>query len=228
MKAEMGSEVGEVPAGLLESPLAAGLAQDVDFLDLIGPYLPVLKRFALRLARNVHDSEDLFQDVLAKLFEHRERVATVKLLQPWLMRVMYHHFIDLCRRTSPLTGAASLHELSEFEDGCGLSEESFVTESHEVPDQVVQRMQLADAVSLAIGQLPTQQRAMVRLHDIEGASLPEVAQRMGISVNTVKSGLSRARDRLRASLHALEGSQMKRASRRGVDAAASLPRVAAS
>lgn len=197
-----------------------------DFMQLIHPHLPLLRRFAQQLERVPHDGEDLLQEVLVKLYERRESLAQIEYLQPWLMRVVHHRFIDRCRQTSVLKGALSLNYLDDesvLHDAFNLPE----TEVHEMPELQVQRMQITAAVARAIGRLPLQQRAMVQLHDIDGRSLPEIARHLGVSVNTVKSGLSRARCSLRQSLHTFGEVAPRRASAARRSTPAASPNAAA-
>jgi RNA polymerase sigma factor (sigma-70 family) len=197
-----------------------------DLMERVGPYLPLLRRFAQRLTRNSHDGEDLFQDVMIKLWEQRTRVAAVELLQPWLMRVMYHQFIDRRRRADPLSEGTSIDALAELVDESTLPGDAWLGDGDEAPERCVLHMQLADEVSLAIGRLPAQQRAMVQLHDIDGVSMPEIARRMGLSINTVKSALRRARGSLRARLQPFGATAAKPAPQRRRDAAHSPLRAA--
>lgn len=205
------------PASPVEPQL---LITQQELMERVRPYMPLLRRFALRLTRNHHDGEDLLQDVLIRLIEHRGRVGRVSQLQPWLMRVMYYRFIDHCRRACPLNGAVSLDDVQSAEGGIAFAAEIHEAEVQDIPERLVQRLQESAAVTSAIGRLPRQQRAMVNLHDIQGLSLPEIAQRMGISVNTVKSGLMRARGSLRASLFTVSDTIVRNAGRMRRDAAA--------
>lgn len=170
-----------------------------DFMRRLAPYLPALKRFALRLTGNREDSEDLLQDLLLKLFERPERLADIDLMQPWLLRVMYHQFIDRCRRNAPQGQTVSIDQLAD-EDGGDPAAALALTDDSEVPENVVERLELARVMSSAIGHLPEPQQALVRMHDIDGLSLGEISARCGLSINTVKSSLSRARVRLRQDL----------------------------
>lgn len=205
---------------------AAQIPVDFDLMERVGPYLPLLKRFAQRLTRNPHDGEDLFQDVMIKLWEQRTRVAAVELLQPWLMRVMYHQFVDRRRRADPLSEGTSIDALPELADESTLPGDAWLGDGQEAPDRCVLHMQLADEVTLAIGRLPARQRAMVQLHDIDGLSMPEIARRMGLSINTVKSALRRARGSLRARLQPIGAPGAKLAPQRRRGAGKSPLRVA--
>ena len=68
------------------------------------------------------------------------------------------------------------------------------------PQAAVQLTELQRQVQKAVYSLPTQLRAVVVLHDMEGLSYEEVAQTVGCPVGTVKSRLFNARLLLRRKL----------------------------
>jgi RNA polymerase sigma-70 factor, ECF subfamily len=163
--------------------------------------LPLLRRVALKLTRNPHDCEDLVQDVLLKVVEHRDRLADVQMLKPWLMRVVYHQFIDGYRRNAPLRNSVSLSEFADLE----FSEHydsplDLETACGDQPDARFQQLQVDEAVRAAISRLPRDQQVLVDMHEIQGLSVPHIARQLSMSVNTIKSSLARARAGLRRRL----------------------------
>ncbi len=172
-----------------------------DFERLIAPLLPLLRRFAMKLTRDPDDCEDLVQEVMLKLVEHRERLDNVQMLKPWLMRVVYHQFIDDYRRHAPLRNAVSLSEFSEVEptDGWDGVWDGGVS-SDDQPEVHFEQLQVDAAVQAAIRRLPQDQRVLVDMHEIQGLTIPHIAQQLSLSVNTIKSSLARARMGLRRRL----------------------------
>ena len=63
-----------------------------------------------------------------------------------------------------------------------------------------ERMELARAIQAALARLPEDQRVAVVLCDVQGMDYAEIAEVMGVSLGTVKSRISRARQRLRVLL----------------------------
>ena len=74
---------------------------------------------------------------------------------------------------------------------------------NENPAGTLHRLELADAVAVAIAQLPERQRAAVVFVHQEGLSNIETAALMEISVEAVESLLARGRRSLRKLLEAL-------------------------
>ena len=68
------------------------------FAELLEPHLERLFRFAFRLTHVRDEAEDLFQDVLVKLYPRMDELAELDDPASWLCRVLYNHFIDNRRR----------------------------------------------------------------------------------------------------------------------------------
>lgn len=171
------------------------------WFDGVAPHLPLLGRIALRLTQRHADAEDLMQGLLLKLHIHRHRLTVVEDLRPWLVRTLYHHFVDQYRRRK-----ASVEHLSESYDeslttGLRLLEG---TDGLTGPESCTDRLQLQDFIWAALEELPMVQHDVIAGHDLAGYSLPELAMRLQISAHTLKAALARARDRLRHQLSSYE------------------------
>ena len=160
-------------------------ARSKRFEELVRPHVLALYRFSHRLLRNRPDAEDLVQDVLAKLYPRTNEMAQVRDLRPWLMRVVYHQFVDLMRRRSRTPSTVS--ELSHLE----------IADPAQEPEQRAGAMQLADRVQWAVGRLRRDQQLLVGLHLIDGFTLEEVAQMLDVPLGTMKSRLHRTRAQLK-------------------------------
>ncbi len=70
------------------------------------------------------------------------------------------------------------------------------------PDEVAAERELSTLLDRAIASLEPGNREVLVLRDVEGLTAPEVAEVLGVSVETVKSRLHRARAEVRAKLEA--------------------------
>jgi RNA polymerase sigma-70 factor (ECF subfamily) len=68
------------------------------------------------------------------------------------------------------------------------------------PSTAFKRKEIGRLIQEAIGKLPTDQRLVVVLRDMEGRSYEEIIEITGLRLGTLKSKLSRARLKLRESL----------------------------
>ncbi len=161
------------------------------FEQLLQPHMQRLFRFAYRLTHSRVEAEDLFQDVLAKLYARLDELAALRDPAPWLNRVLYNHFIDNQRRYAR-------RRLVDVDEGqlVGQSIESLPD-----PAAKIDRGRL-DALEKALEQLSDEHRMVVLLHDAEGYKLEEIQSITDTPLGTIKSRLHRARARLREILEA--------------------------
>jgi RNA polymerase sigma-70 factor (ECF subfamily) len=163
-------------------------AKSKRFEGLVRPHVLALYRFAYRLLRNRPDAEDLVQDVLAKLYPRTNEMSQVRELKPWLMRVVYHQFVDLIRRRgrSPVT----LSDANYLE----------IVDPALDPEHQADLEQLSERVRVAVGRLRRDQQLLVGLHLIDGFTLEEVSQMLDVPLGTLKSRLHRTRAELKKTL----------------------------
>ena len=158
------------------------------FDALVRLHVPVMYRFAFRLLRDRADAEDLVQEVLAKLYPRTGEMAEVVDLRPWLLRVVYHQFVDVLRKRR--RSVASVSDMNYLE----------VPDLAQAPDQHFEVSQTADRVRGAVARLSRDQQVLVGLHLIEGHTLEEVAQVLDVPLGTLKSRLHRTRAQLKKML----------------------------
>lgn len=163
------------------------------FEQLLRPHLDRLYRFAYRLTGSKPEAEDLFQDVLTKLFTRLDDLVAVEEPGSWSSRVMYNHFVDQRRRFS----RRRLVSIDERQLAPGGVDSMAGTD-----DPAVDAERLDNIIRLdrALAALSEEHRLVILLHDSEGYKLTEIQAITGDPVGTLKSRLHRARARLREML----------------------------
>ena len=157
------------------------------FERLLGPHLKIIYKFAYRFTGQRQDAEDLVQDLLLKLYPHREEMQKIDMLAPWLIRILYRLFIDAIRRQKRF----SIHLMKDdhaIYDNCASS----LTGPPEVANAVLN----LEAIDAALQRLSEVHRMTILLHDVEGYSFHEINRLTGIAVGTIKSRHSPARKKL--------------------------------
>lgn len=155
-----------------EELMAAYVAGDsAAFRELFDRLGPVLFRVLRRQLATEADATDLVQQTFLHLHRARNDFRPGARLKPWLFTIAYNlkreHFRRLKRRPeAPL-------ELD------GRSDPAVGPEGHD-------RSDAAQAVRLALAQLPESQAEVIVLHWLEGLSFPEVAEAVGSTVSAVK------------------------------------------
>lgn len=145
-------------------------------------------RLAYRLTGNVHDAEDLTQDVFVRVFRslHTYQPGT---FEGWLHRITTNVFLDKMRRKQRIRFDALSDESAARLPSRGPGPEQSYDDTH-----------LDDDVQRALDALSPDFRAAVVLCDIEGLSYEEVAATLGIKLGTVRSRIHRGRAQLREAL----------------------------
>ena len=161
------------------------------FKDLLEPHLDRLYRLAFRLAGSKHEAEDLFQDVLVKIYPRMTELMDIEEPGSWLCRVTYNHFIDNRRRFARQRLIAVSED--QLPPGRGIEELPGGLDPAMDADRRDNIMRLDSALQ----KLSDEHRLVVLLHDTEGYKLQEIEEVTGTPVGTLKSRLHRARARLR-------------------------------
>ena len=137
---------------------------------------------ALHMTHNVEDAQEVTQDVFLKIFKKLKGFYFRAAFKTWVYRITVNTALNLCRKRSQLTRKAQ-----EFENLLKVTNPS--CDSREVIDKRHSHEHLEYWLDL----LNPDQRIVIVLRDIEGLSYKEIARALGISINTVRTRLHRAR-----------------------------------
>lgn len=153
-----------------------------DMIDIVGPIIPSLRRYARALLRDAVAADDLVQDTLERAIgrwhQRREDAST----RAWLLTILHNLAINTMRRNNRRGVAVAIDAVEESTMATLPSQEAGLAQRD---------------VLRAIAQLPEDQRTLLLLIALEGVSYAEAATITGVPVGTVMSRLSRGRERLR-------------------------------
>ncbi len=177
------SPLGRVLRRLAEVLDAAETHSERSFTtDLVG-VVPDLRRYALSLTRNGTESEDLVQFTLLKGWEHRASYRPGTSLKAWLFTILRNgHLNRRMKYRREVPDPEGLH-------AAGLA--SLADQEHRLDVQDLQE---------ALARLEPAQREALLLVAVEDLTYEAAAARIGCPPGTVKSRVSRARDRLAVEL----------------------------
>ena len=158
-----------------------------DLERLYDSHAQALFAFLLNLTRNDTDTRDLLQEVFVKLAHKPGLLDSVRDERGFLIRLAHNQAIDLMRRRG--TREKNYERLAE--------ECKDIFASTADADEQAFRAALAEA----LGELPTDQRAVVHLKLWEELTFEQIAEALEIPPNTAASryryGLDKLRERLR-------------------------------
>lgn len=155
-------------------------------------------RVALRITGNQHDAEEAVQDAFWSMVCKIDTFRGDAAFRSWFYRIVSNAAYEkIRRRRGPLVDISIEEVLPPFEGGCHAG---LITDwSSRIEDPAVQS-ELRAVLSSAIAALPAHYRTVIVLRDVEGLSMAEVAEVLGISVPTAKTWAHRARLLLRKRL----------------------------
>ena len=158
------------------------------FGDIVLIYQDKIYNLCRYMLGNAHDAEDAAQDVFLKAFQALPKFQPKATLYTWLYRIATNTCIDYKRKPvwESLFGSA--------EEGDRLVHDRASTEPS--PEKLYQSKQTGQVLQETLGRLSPKLRAIIVLKEIEELSYEEIAETLGLSMGTVKSRISRAREEL--------------------------------
>ena len=166
-------------------------AGDFDAFDqLVTLHERRLYALAWQLTQNHHDAQDAVQSALLAVVERFDTFRGEASFGTWATRITVNQTLKLLRRRSAQRTATL--------DGDGTSIEmpQYIAEWHD-PQQALDRQELRQVLEAGIADLPQGQRLVFVLRDVQGMSVAETAEMLGLSESNVKVRLLRARLGLR-------------------------------
>ena len=146
--------------------------QTLSLESIVRKYASAVLGLCLAHTRNIHDGEDMMQEVFLKALDKFHTLRDPSSIRSWLLQIARRTCIDRYRKTSVPT--QTIHENIP---------------AHPDDDNSRKIEQLHKAIS----ELPETFREPIMLYYINGRSCTSVAESLGISESAVRSRLSRAR-----------------------------------
>ncbi|MEX0714022.1 MAG: sigma-70 family RNA polymerase sigma factor [Pirellulales bacterium] len=174
-------------------------------MELYRNYLGLLVRLQIgRRLQGKVDEADLVQETFLEAHRHfgQFRGGSESELVSWLRQILAAKLANLVRR---YCGTQSRDVRLEQELAAELDQSSQAMDrglvaNQSSPSQQAARREQAVRLADALKELPEAYREVIILSHLEGLSFPEVASRMGRTVDSVKNIWARALARLRRSL----------------------------
>lgn len=174
-------------------------------LELYRPYLALLARLQIgRKLQGKVDAADLVQETF--LEAHRDfaqfQGMTEKELAGWLRQILALNLANQVRRyfgTQRRDVRLERQLTVELDESSKVLDHALVAPQSS-PSQQAARREQAVLLADALGLLPDEYREVLILRHLEGLTFPEVARRMGRSLDSVDKLWARALARLRRSL----------------------------
>lgn len=144
----------------------------LDVNEAVITYYNTVYKIALARTGNKHDANDIFQEVFLRLIKHADKISSEEHAKRWLIRVT----INCCKKHFMLWKTTKALDTSDF-DAEWMPEENDIYQS--------------------VLRLPPKYRDVIHLYYYEQLSIKDIAEVLNLKESTVKSQLSRGRDKLK-------------------------------
>ena len=160
------------------------------FEETYNIYYPVLYNYALSITKEQSIAEDAVSDVFLKLWEKRNSVVIDTSLKSYLFKSVYHQCLN------SLKHIRIEDKYREF----FIHHQPLSIDETDYPLSGVIENEINDILQNTIEQLPEQCRKIFIMSRMDCMKHEEIAQTLDISINTVRTQIHRALEKLRIEL----------------------------
>ncbi len=170
----------------------------INFDAVYRDYYPRIKRYLARLI-SFDDAEDVAQEAFLKVSRSLDGFRRESSISTWVYRIATNAAMDRLRSPAYRARLAA----AAIDDSCDAGETFSANEDRgsSLEEDAI-RSEMSDCVQGLVAQLPENYRTVLILSETEGMKNAEIAEVLGISLETVKIRVHRARVRLKQILEA--------------------------
>lgn len=144
------------------------------FEQLFNRYVPLLQPYLLNMLKSQPATEDAIQNTFIRIWLQRDKLTEIEFPRTWITRIATNECLNMLRREQ--TEKKALGKWQETAPASGT----------ETDTQYHQTRQL---VQQAIEALSPQRKKIYEMSRLQGRSVSEIAEELGLSVQTVKNTL---------------------------------------
>ena len=166
------------------------------FTALVNKYQKRVHTLVWRKIGDFHIAEEITQDVFLKVYKKLSTLKPPEHFPGWLYVITTRHCIAWLRKKRRPTTSLDAMPAPELEELCYAEYEASRGEATAVERQ-------REIVKQLLQKLPESERTVMTLHYLSEMSCEDISEFLGVSPNTIKSRLHRARKRLESQEHLL-------------------------
>lgn len=167
------------------------------FRPLVERHADAVYRLACRMTGNAHDAEDVVQETFLRAFRRLDDFEARSQFGSWLHRIAANCCYDLLRAR-----AREQARRHQGEDAESEPLEHTVPSPAPGPDRLAAGGELRRRVQAAMQRMSALERAAFTLRHLEGRTLAEIEQALGLDTSAAKQSIFRAVRKVRAALGA--------------------------
>ena len=166
-----------------------------EFQNVVMPHKNDLYNYALAIARNSDDAQDLVQETYFKAYKNYHQFEGGTNTKAWMFMILKNTFINNYRKLKREPSKVDYDEIEDIYEN---------TKSEQSKDNNLDldfySNLFDDDLSSALAKLPEKMKEVFLLCDLEGYSYEEISEIVDIPIGTVRSRLHRARKLLQDEL----------------------------
>lgn len=146
------------------------------------PLRDKLLNYARKLTEDPSNAEDAVQEIMLKLWNMRQKLDEYQSIEALAMTMTHHLCMDIWRAKRP--------------DSLSLEQVQAPSQSA-TPERLLEEKDEFRLMREIIDSLPTLQRTIIQMKDVQEYETEEIAEITGCSAEAIRSNLSRARKKVR-------------------------------
>ncbi len=167
------------------------------FAAMVARHERVVYSLARRIVQQDQDAEDVTQQAFLSALEGLGSFREAASFATWLQRIATYAALKVLRKRKGLP-TVSLEAATEPQEGYDtVPHPEFIADWKQSPSELVEREETRRLLDEALAKLDEKHRVIFLLRDVEGLSVKETAEALGLSEANVKVRLLRARLQLR-------------------------------
>jgi RNA polymerase sigma-70 factor, ECF subfamily len=153
---------------------------DSAFDELLKRYLKPIYNFLYRFTNDSSAADDITQDTFIKVWKYLKRFNPEKKFKTWIFTIAKNTVYDNLKKKKTIP-------FSFFTDEDGENWLENIPDENILPDEILERKNIAEELDAVLQKLPPHYRAILILHYKEDFSLHEIVEILDEPYNTVKS-----------------------------------------
>lgn len=168
-------------------------SEESAFQDLMRYFGRRIHRTAMRILKEEESAKDALQETLINIHRSIRNFRGEAQLSTWINRITVNVCLEMIRKNKRHANRVD----EDVSDWTNLEDTLFRD-----PYTQVRQNEIRERVVRALDRLSKKHRVVVRMHDLEGFTIKEIAEQIGVAEGTIKSRLFYGREELRHALAA--------------------------
>jgi len=160
------------------------------FMQEIEPYIADVYTRSFFYTKDAARASDLTQETMLNAFKGLGTFEVGTNARAWVLRICHNAFVNEFRKAKRGPDKVDLEERTITE-----KDSDYVTMDGELFDNI-----MSDEVDTALNKLSAEERLLINMVIVEGYKYKEISEELGLELNTVRTKLFRAKNKLKVFL----------------------------